>query len=38
MGETDFLKKQDWLGVGYYHDPKGLHEDYWVVYITELRP
>ena len=38
MGETDFLKKQDWLAVGYYHDPKGLHEDYRVVYITELRP
>ncbi len=38
MGETPFLQKQDWLGVGYYHDPKGLHEDYWVVYITELKP
>jgi len=38
MGETPFLQKQDWLGVGYYHDPAGRHEDYWVVYLTELKP
>ena len=37
LGENDFYKKQDKIGVGHYVDKSKKHVDYWVVYITSLR-
>jgi hypothetical protein len=36
LGIGEHFNKQDQIGVGYYYDRSKKHEDYWVVYTTEI--
>ncbi|MDY6926739.1 MAG: CAP domain-containing protein [Pseudomonadota bacterium] len=35
LGELDFYREQEYMGVGFFSDPQSPHIEYWVVYLTK---
>ncbi|MEW9796989.1 CAP domain-containing protein [Alteromonas sp. CYL-A6] len=37
LGEIDFYREQNQLGIGFYKDPASPYVEHWVVYLTKLK-